>query len=192
MIRKKLSAILLIFFLCFSISASFAQKNTDSKFYFGGNLGLMFGTYTVIDISPLVGYKVTERFHVGTGLTYTYYKFKTDGDINGSGSVSYSTSIYGGRLFTRFFFAPNLFVHAEDELISLELPDEGIYAATGQIANVSRQWLNSVLVGGGYGYGFGSDGPAISIMVLFRANHEFDKFYPYQNPIIRIGLGFGF
>jgi hypothetical protein len=150
----------------------------------------MFGTYTVIDISPLVGYKVTEKFHVGTGLTYTYYKYQEDGP-NGTQGVSFKTSIYGGRLFTRYFVADNLFLHVEDELLNLEMPDLGEYYLNHRFV-LTRQWLNSVLVGGGYGYGFGSDGPAISIMVLFRINHEFEDFYPYQNPIIRVGLGFGF
>ena len=76
--RKYTFPVVLASILLFISSSSFAQKNTDSKFYWGGNLGLMFGTYTIIDISPEVGYKVTERFHVGTGLTYTYYKYKIE------------------------------------------------------------------------------------------------------------------
>lgn len=186
---KKSFAVTVACFLLF-LNSGFAQRNTESKFYFGGNLGLMFGTFTVIDISPLVGYKVTEKFHVGTGLTYTYYKYQEDGPNNTKGE-SFETSIYGGRLFTRYFVVSNLFLHVEDELISIELPDLALYYSTGNI-DTKRQWLNSVLVGGGYGYGFGSDGPAISISVLWRVNHEFEDFYPYQNPIIRIGLGFGF
>ena len=174
-------------------TSSFAQKSTDSRFFWGGNLGLMIGTYTIIDVSPEVGYKVTERFHVGTGLKYTYYKYKIEGTYNGPNTTngySFSTHIYGGRLFTRFYVMPNLFLHAEDELINLELPDPAVYPLD---PTLSRQWLNSILVGGGYGYAFNVDGPALSIAVLFRVNHDkYDDFYPYQNPIIRIGLGFGF
>ncbi|MBK5285108.1 MAG: hypothetical protein JJE25_06865 [Bacteroidia bacterium] len=194
MTRKKF--VLIVFLLTYSVfyflSAS-AQRNTDSKFYYGGNLGLMFGTYTIIDISPFVAYKVTESFHVGSGLTYTYYKFKEDGTFNGGHATSgqsFSTSIYGIRFFTRFFFTDNLFLHAEDELLSLELPDLTEYYLNHRFI-IKRQWLNSVLLGGGYKYGFNVDGPSLSISVLFRVNHEFEDFYPYQNPIIRIGLGFG-
>jgi len=189
--KDSFSLIFLTIFLMVS-PCSFAQKNTESKFYFGGNFGLMFGQFTVIDISPLVGYKVTERFHVGTGLTYTYYKYKEDGTYNGSTTTDgfeFSTHIYGGRLFTRYYVLDNLFLHAEDEFINLELPDLALYPKE---VSLSRQWLNSVLVGGGYGHAFNVDGPSLSIMVLFRLNTEFADFYPYQNPIIRIGLGFGF
>lgn len=191
--RKYTFCTILSFILVFASTFSLAQKNTESRFYWGGNLGLMFGTYTVIDISPLVGYKVTEKFHVGTGLTYTYYRYREDGTYNGSSVTTngfeYSTSVYGGRLFTRYYVLDNIFLHLEDELINLEIP---FFSPFSNDVYFSRQWVNSVLVGGGYGYAFNVDGPAISIMVLFRVNTAFDDFYPYQNPIIRIGLGFGF
>ena len=31
-----------------------------SKLFVGGNLGLAFGTYTIINVSPLVGYHFTD------------------------------------------------------------------------------------------------------------------------------------
>lgn len=180
--------------LLFCYTFSSAQKNTDSKFYYGGNLGLMFGTYTVIDISPEVGYRVTERFHVGTGLNYTYYQYKQDGTYNGSnatGGYSYSSSIYGIRFFTRYYVLDNIFLHVEDDYINLDVPT--VPDQYPHNPSISRQWLNSVLVGGGYGYAFNTDGPWLSMMVLFKVNHDiYDDYYPYQNPIIRVGLGFGF
>ena len=33
-----------------------------SKLFFGGNLGLAFGTYTIVNVSPLVGYQFTLNF----------------------------------------------------------------------------------------------------------------------------------
>jgi hypothetical protein len=83
----------------------------------------------------------------------------------------------------------NLFLHVEDEIISLEMPDPDLYPYD---TRVYRQWLNSILFGGGYGYAFGATGPALSVMLLFRAADKYETFYPYQNPIIRVGLGFGF
>ncbi len=39
----------------------FRRKGFDkSKLFFGGNLGLAFGNYTIINVSPLVGYRFTE------------------------------------------------------------------------------------------------------------------------------------
>ena len=50
------------------------RKPFKDRIYFGGNLGLQFGNQTYIDISPLIGYKVTEKFSAGFGVTYIYYK----------------------------------------------------------------------------------------------------------------------
>ena len=190
--RKYSFCLILSSILLFNSTSSFSQANTDSRWFYGGNLGLMFGTYTVIDIAPLVGYRVTDRFHVGGGINYTYYKYSEDGTYNGStttGGYTYSTNIYGGRLFARFYPLSNIFLHVEDELINLDLPNEDFYP---KYVVLERQWLNSVLVGGGYGYAFNADGPFLSLMMLFRLNNDFEDFYPYQNPIIRVGLGFGF
>lgn len=190
--RKDSLFVLFLSVLFIAPLISSGQRSTDSKFYWGGNLGLMFGTYTVIDVSPLVGYKVTEKFHVGTGLTYTYYKYSEDGTYNGGSTTKgfeFSTSIYGGRLFTRYYALENIFLHVEDELINFDIP---FFSPFSNDVYFSRQWVNSVLVGAGYGYNFNVDGPSLSIAVLWRVNTAYEKFYPYQNPIIRVGLGFGF
>ncbi len=41
----------------------------------GGALGLGFGSNSIlVDISPIIGYSVTNNFVVGLGLTYKYYQ----------------------------------------------------------------------------------------------------------------------
>src|SRR5436190_23959647 len=69
-----------------------SHSDFADRLFFGGNIGLQFGTYTYVDVSPLVGYKVTEKFHTGIGATYIYYS------VSGGG-YDYSTNIYGGRVF---------------------------------------------------------------------------------------------
>jgi hypothetical protein len=83
-----------------------------NRFFFGGSLGLQFGSATYIDVSPLVGYKITPKLHAGVGLTYIYYKVK-DSYYN----YAYETSIYGGRVFGRYYILDNLFGHAEFEIL---------------------------------------------------------------------------
>lgn len=39
-----------------------------SKLTVGGNFGLQFGDYTIVNISPQVGYKFSKHFTFGTGL----------------------------------------------------------------------------------------------------------------------------
>ena len=189
MIRTFKISIGLVLVILFTASVSIAQKNTESKFFAGGNVGLYFGQYTFVEIAPIVGYKFTETLHGGVGLDYTYYKYKEDGPL-GTAGPTYSTSIYGGRIFSRFYFVQNLFLQGEIEALNLELPDLFEYNYKHKIV-VERRWLESYLVGGGYRQVFDYDGPSLSIEVLFRLNDDFAQFYPYQNPIVRIGLGFG-
>ena len=40
------------------------------RLYFGGNIGLGFGTTTYINLSPLVGCKITKQFSAGGGIVY--------------------------------------------------------------------------------------------------------------------------
>lgn len=151
------------------------------RIFIGGNLGLQFGSATYIDISPLVGYKITERIHAGIGATYIYYKVK-DSYYN----YAYETSIYGGRLFGRYYFLETLFGHAEFEVLNMDVPEE--ISGTPNF-NYVRDNITSVMVGGGYAQPIGENS-ALILMVLWNLTEE--QYSPYQNPIFRIGFSAGF
>ena len=44
------------------------------RVFFGGNLGAQFGSYTFINLAPLVGFKITDRLSIGTQLQYQYFR----------------------------------------------------------------------------------------------------------------------
>ncbi len=151
------------------------------RFFFGGSLGLQFGSATYIDVSPLVGYKITEKFHAGVGVTYIYYKVK-DSYYN----YAYETSIYGGRVFSRYYFLENLFGHAEFEVLNMDVPRE--ISGSGNFDYV-RDNITSVMVGGGYAQPIGTNA-ALMLMILWNLTEE--QYSPYQNPIFRVGFSAGF
>lgn len=185
--RKKLiiSLLLTVATLCSSENISAQNAPSEKKgfskdrIFTGGSFGLWFGNQTFIDISPLVGYKVTDQYVVGIGVTYIYYREKYY-DILGDEHI-FSTSHYGGRIFNRYYITEYLFAHGEYEALSIEyfnpFPDI-----------VERRWIGSVLLGGGYAQQMGMNS-YWSILVLYNFNETL--FYPYPNPIIRIGVGFG-
>lgn len=43
-----------------------------SRLEFGGSLGLQFGDYTTVNISPEIGYRFTNYLSAGIGIGYTY------------------------------------------------------------------------------------------------------------------------
>ena len=149
------------------------EKNFWDKVYFGGNFGLQFGTSTFIDLSPLMGYRITDKFSAGVGVTYQYYHYKDR-------YYDLATNVYGGRIFGRYMFTDNLFGHAEYEYLNLEAFD---------FFPRRRVDVGSLLVGGGYIQRIGPNSAMVA-MILYNLTES--AYTPYQNPIIRIGFNIGF
>ena len=177
MMKKHFAIILFSLFACQFANAQEKPKFWD-RIYFGGNLGLSFGSNsTVVDVSPIVGYKITERLSVGFGVTYIYYHVKIP-SIN----YSYETSIYGGDVFTRYFFFDNLFGHVEAGALNLDVPSQ-FFPYT-----LKREWIPNFLLGAGYRAQMGEHS---SFMIMLLYDVIDDPNSPFQNPIFRVGFGFG-
>ncbi|CAN5913250.1 hypothetical protein BH11BAC7_BH11BAC7_23150 [soil metagenome] len=141
---------------------------------YGGNFGLNFGNVTSISVSPMIGYKVTDKFTPGIGLTYNYLRF------NYQGYRSDPIHIYGGSIWARYYILENIFLHGEYEALNAEWDP---YVHPGYRYN-----LNSALIGGGYRQSFGN--LASYVLVLYNVTYTEDS--PYPSPlIIRVGFGFG-
>lgn len=181
---KKIYFLASLFLLSF---ASVAQDEGGFRFerervFTGGNLGMQFGNYTVIDISPQMGYFFNDRFAAGIGAIYQYFGHKDKTyPVN-----SFQTHFYGGRTFARLYFFESVFAHAEYEVLSLETKYFDPYNLRHQ---TPRFWVSSVLLGGGYRQ-FISEFSSINLMVLWNINETVDT--PYRNPIIRMGFDIGF
>lgn len=158
----------------------------ETKFFFGGNLGLSFGTYTYIEIAPFVGYKITPRLWAGLGPKYMYMKY----------SNYYETSIYGLKTFALFSVIKNLnetvnigigdiFAYVENETLNVE-PTIGI-DINGNYIMGERQWLNITLIGGGLRFPLGARA-GFSIIVLWDVSQN--PYYSYSNPELRITVDF--
>lgn len=181
---KKLFALSIFLTISYSAIAQLPlrereENDTGERFadrlFIGGGLGLQFGTSTYIEIAPIIGYKLTERLSAGLGLKYIYYKLKY------SSTQSYSTNIYGGGPFVRFNVIEGLFLHAEYEVLNLEVPD--IY-----YREYVRKNITSVFLGGGYRQMIGNSS-SLDLLLLFNVNES--MYTPYPNPVIRIGFSFG-
>ena len=146
-------------------------EDFKNRIFFGGNVGAQFGNYTFVDLSPLVGYRITEDFSAGIGVTYNFLQFR-------SGNTRYKTDIYGGRVFARYFVWENLFLHGEYEVLN------------GQWDYSSDRFnIENILGGGGYRQML-SDRAAMTLLVLW--NFKQNNYSLYSNPIIRAGFTFGF
>ena len=136
----------------------------------GGNLGAQFGTVTIVELAPTVGYKLTDFWLTGVSARYIYFEDKRF-------IPTFKTNIYGGGVFTQFYFLENFLTHTEYEILRL-----------GSVNSENRRTIDSFLVGGGYRSQIGGSAFA-SIMLLYNLLDGPDAFYP--NPIVRIGFGIG-
>ncbi len=172
--------LILLSIFSFQINAQYFEKPKDKptfkdRIFFGGGLGLQFGSVTLVDVSPIVGYKVTERFHAGLGFSYSYYKYNDY-------SPSIDFSAYSGSVFARYFLTESLFAYAEAEALNTE-----VFKVSGSSLIQERKWIESYLVGGGYFQKIGKRS-GVYLLVLWNLNET--ELTPYSNPVMRIGFSF--
>ena len=117
---------ILILFFIIPASLSYSQYDPDyndededlsqlafkDRLYTGGNVWAQFGSITNLEIAPILGYKITKEYSVGVGAKYNYYR------VNTANSTPWSTSIYGGSVFTRYLFFDRIVAHAEFEALN--------------------------------------------------------------------------
>lgn len=184
--------IFILLFACCVIEAgaqSRRSKNENSlegvpfkeRIVTGGGLGMAFGSsQDFISLSPIVGYKITEKFLGGISFTYRYTKYKY-----------YKPSIklidYGFAPFLRYTIFNNVFVQAEYEYLNYEFP-------TGPEQTI-RETFNSFLAGGGFIQPIGEKA-AFYITALYNFSYSEPRpgeYSPYYSPlIVRAGVTVGF
>jgi hypothetical protein len=185
MLRISLIVLLLISFVDFAAGQKRREEPPPLKdrIFFGGSFSLQLGTYTSIEINPVVGIWLLPRLAVAAGPGYEYLKYQ-----------NVSTSIYSVRGYMQFAvlkdidkFIPlgvhsSIVFHAEDELLNLDAVDWGNVHS-----RETRFYVNSLLVGGGLSQQIGRKG-SFNILVLWVVT---DSGYDlYNNPEIRIGFTF--
>ncbi|MBN2273368.1 MAG: hypothetical protein JXR41_02860 [Bacteroidales bacterium] len=182
-------------FLTLISSFVIAQEEQDVKnmpfgqrLIYGGDFGLSFGTNTYINISPYVGYRITNRLSAGLGPIYIYEKYKY---------YDLRTSTYGGKALMSFTVIKdigqylnigigNIIFHTENEVISIEKLYYNV--ATMKYYNTEeRIWIDNWLIGGGLNQPFGMRG-GINIFILWDVTQN--DYSPHSNPIVRLGFYF--
>jgi hypothetical protein len=186
-IRKPVLAILILTTSLSAVSAQSVREEAPplkERLFFGGNIGLQFGTITDIQVAPVVGLWVLPRLAVALGPDYHFFKYQ-----------NLQTNIYGGKAYMEFVIFQNInkfipmgsntgiFIHIEDELLSLESAfwkEQNTYTS-------ERFYINTILAGPGLSQQIGRRA-SLNIMFLWALN---DSGYGiYGNPDIRVSFTF--
>lgn len=154
----------------------------ESKWYYGGEVGFGFSSdYFSIGIEPIVGYKITPKFSIGGKIGYTYW---SDSSVD----PTFSSSNYGGSIFSRYRIIPQLYAHAEFAYWSFE----NAYISPLQNGYYTeRVWVPFLLLGGGFSQMISPNVWAYA-EVLFDVLNDTNSPYEEWDPMISVGVGVGF
>jgi hypothetical protein len=170
-------------FMQLSIAQDSDTKGFDkSKLFVGGNLGLAFGTYTIVNVSPLVGYRFSPLFAAGAGINYSYYGYD-------DGYYTSKQTYAGMSLFGRVYPIQQLFIQVQPELNYMwasQIPDGGQELPVLKI----NQFVPSLLLGVGAAIPTGGNG-AITISVMYDVLQNIWSPY-YHQAVYGFGYNIGF
>jgi hypothetical protein len=188
--------IVLLALFCLTLHA-FSQEEGETKkgfqkekLFVGGNLGLSFGDYTLINVSPQIGYRFNRFLAAGTGVNFQYISLK-ERDYNNDPYRKVSQGVVGLNLFGRFYPIENIMLQVQPEgnyifgkqkFYATSYQSEATYKLDAVIAP-------SLLVGGGLVIPAGRGATIMSVMydVLQQQNSPYGK-TPIVNMAFNIGL----
>jgi hypothetical protein len=153
-----------------------AESSFSDRIYWGGGISLAFWNYTAIRIEPLIGYRITPKFSAGAKVMYEYLRYERFGGTVDSHS-------YGGSLFARYRFIPQLYGHVEYGGQNYERTD-----ASGIEERVGYPFL---LVGGGFVQQTGRR-TSLFFELLYDVLQDDDSPYDNGGPFITVGIAVGF
>ncbi|GAA0523410.1 hypothetical protein [Chitinophaga japonensis] len=167
-----------------------ARKGFDpSRLMIGGSLGLIFGDYTNVNISPLIGYRFSELFAAGVSINAQYASERERYINSNETAYRYTYTVFGGGVWGRIYPLEMLFLQAQPEYnyVGEKLTD---YTVDPKQTVKSNYGVPSLLLGGGYSQPLGAGNSAFYIMVLYDVIQ--DTRSPYQNrPLFRMGFNVG-
>lgn len=194
---KPVFTLLILFLLTaniFAQSKDSQPKTFSDKIFFGGTIGMVFGSVTRIDILPQVGLWVIPNWAIGVGGRYTYRK--ENYNIIGGESKPYKAHIWGVSGFTQILPFPDL-----DKAFKIGIHGgpifqgewEGLYLDkamfTPAVSTKSdKGWVHLILAGIGYRFPLG-DKAALNLLVMWNLTDS--RYSPYtSNPMLRVNINF--
>lgn len=167
-------------------STAYVQEKPDKKaipfkdrLWYGGGIGLSFGTITAVQLDPLVAIYLDRNRKFSTGLGPSYSYFRDNRYV-----PAYEQSNYGYRIFSRYRVIEQAYLHAE----FLHLNTQPFYNFDNHIGRI---WVPHLLLGAGYVQPIGGRS-SFYLQVLFEVLQDPNSIYFATGPIFSAGVGIGF
>ncbi|WP_127131884.1 hypothetical protein [Pseudoflavitalea rhizosphaerae] len=163
-----------------------AQKgfNRDNLF-FGGNFGLSFGDYTLVNVSPQIGYRFNRYLAAGGGVNFLYSSYKRRYNVGADYKENYGNA--GLNIFGRVYPIEYLLLQLQPEANyvwgKIKYPD-------GTSAKLDPQVVPSLLGGAGAVIPTGGRGSFVAMVQYDLLQNDRS---PYQNrAFYTFGYNIGF
>jgi hypothetical protein len=154
--------------------------SSGENLFYGGYVGLSFGSVQYVELSPMVGYRFSPDFGAGVGLLYRYRE-------DNRYEPSMSLSDYGGNIFARYYIGSGVFAQAEYDYTNYEYVPNSLDSGT------KRETYSGMLAGLGFSTAVGR-GTGVYALVLYDFNYSGSNVNnPYNSPVqYRFGVSIGF
>ncbi len=131
-----------------------------------------------ISAAPALGFRLTEKFALGPGISYAYSSFSLPDNsrfvLTANGGKSINTSSVGFKAFAQYIVYKEFFVHAEYEVTNAQLISQD--SNTGYFSKVNRT-VTTPLAGVGYRQYVGENA-AVDIVGLYNFDNTLYSLYP--------------
>jgi hypothetical protein len=156
-----------------------SKSDWRKKIYLGGYFGAGFGSYTNIEISPIIGYNFTNDFSMGVGVIYSYYSYDF-------GPTKIQSNNWGFRVNANYILFNFVRLGAEYQFLNVD-------AWTGDLNPngtpvYEKEPYNILFLGGGINQRVGRNA-SVFLMIYYDV---LQNGYYNDNYIIRVGVAAGF
>lgn len=163
------------------------ENEKQDKFFAGGNFGLALGRYTLINLSPQVGYRFNRFVGAGLGLNLVYASQK-EKDIYGNNFSKVVQGITGLNTFVRLYPIQRFMIQVQPEANYI-FGKQIFYQPVKETYKLDAEIIPSLLLGGGL-VTPGERG-AMLFTVMYDVLQKPGS--PYGNrPIVNVGYNFNF
>ncbi|MBC8033610.1 MAG: hypothetical protein H7Y03_05655, partial [Chitinophagaceae bacterium] len=109
-------------FLFMAYTAAFSQEPEPaksggidkSKLFIGGNFGLNFGTFTLVNLSPQLGYRFNDYFAAGAGVNFIYSSIRDE--FSDGSTTRFNQGVTGFNIFGRVYPIQQILLQVQPEL----------------------------------------------------------------------------
>ena len=185
---------LLVLFILVAAAVSFAQDEEPvekagfdkSRLFLGGNFGASFGDYTLINVSPQLGYRFSNFFAAGAGVNFIYAGLKYR-DLNDNPVYKDANRVMGLNVFGRIYPLRQVMLQVQPEMNYVS-GKRKFYDGSGDV-RFDNEFVPSLLLGAGAAIPAGR-GALMAILqydVLQKARSPYG-----EKPFLSFGYTMGF